>query len=168
MDQRSVMDGTAGNLLSNAFQKYLEWREEAGRQFGATLEAASNGDEVAALDLAMRFLPGGGIRSIGGRNFVARAFPRARAFDKAGIETTEHFRKNLAQRGSRLTEENALDAYRNGRLYYDPAHGNYVRHSSRTGVSVVVEGSPTGGRAHSVFEGDPLSRWIPVRWRLGQ
>ncbi len=99
---------------------------------------------------------------------AARAFPRAKAFDKAGIETSEHFLKNLAQRGPRgVTEDKALDAYRNGRLYHDPDTGNYIRHSSRTGVSVVTD-IPTGGRAHSVFEGDPSSRWVPVPWRPGQ
>ena len=99
---------------------------------------------------------------------AARTFPRARTFDKAGIQTSEHFRKNLAQRGPRgVTEEKALDAYRNGRLYHDPDTGNYVRHSSRTGVSVVTD-VPAGGRAHSVFEGDPSSRWVPVPWRPGQ
>jgi len=77
MDQRSLMDGSNSSPLSNAFQTYLEWREEAGRQFGATLEAASNGDEAAMQDLAMRFLPGGGIRSVVGRNLAAGAASRS-------------------------------------------------------------------------------------------
>lgn len=72
MDQRSLMNGTEGNLLSNTFQTYLEWREEAGKEFAATLEAASNGDEAAMQDLSMRFLPGGGLRSVVGRNLAAR------------------------------------------------------------------------------------------------
>jgi len=57
--------------------------------------------------------------------------------------------------------------YRNGRLYYDPETGNYIRHSSRTGVSVVTD-APTGGRAITVFEGNPSPTWNPVPWRPGQ
>ena len=99
---------------------------------------------------------------------AARAIPPAKAFEKAGIETTNHFRIRLVQRASRgITERDALDAYRNGRLYYDDAAGSYVRHSSRTGVSVVTD-APVGGRAKTVFEGNPSPNWNPVRWRPGQ
>jgi hypothetical protein len=73
MDQRSLMNGTEGNWLSNGFQGYLEWREEAGREFAATLEAASNGGEAAMQDLMMTFGFGrGGIRSGFGRGLAAR------------------------------------------------------------------------------------------------
>lgn len=99
---------------------------------------------------------------------AARAVNQAKAFEKAGIQTTEHSRNRLAQRAGRgITESNALDAYRNGRRYYNEATGNYVRHSSRTGVSVVTD-APTGGRAITVFEGSPSPGWNPVPWRPGQ
>jgi hypothetical protein len=88
-------------------------------------------------------------------------------FERRGIETTEHFRNRLAQRAGRgITEANALDAYKNGRLFYNKATKNYVRHSSRTGVSVVTD-APTGGRAITVFEGNPSPDWVPVPWRPG-
>lgn len=88
-------------------------------------------------------------------------------FDEAGIEMGEHFLRRLGQRASRLSESDALDAYRNGRLFYDPKHGSYVRYSSRTRVAVATD-APTGGKALSVFEGNPAARWNPVRWRPGQ
>jgi hypothetical protein len=43
----------------------------------------------------------------------------------------------------------------------------YIRHSSRTGISVVTD-APFGGRAITVFEGSPSPGWNPVRWRPGQ
>jgi RHS repeat-associated protein len=102
------------------------------------------------------------------RRFAARAIPGLKAFERAGIETTEHFSNRLAQRAGRgITERNALDAYQNGRLYYNEATGNYIRHSSRTGISVVTD-APSGGRAITVFEGNPSPGWNPVPWRPGQ
>lgn len=96
---------------------------------------------------------------------VSTAVPEAKAFAKAGIETTEHFRLRLAARGSRgITERAALRAYNRGRLYFDPQTKNYIRHDSRTGISVVVD-KPSGGIAISVFEGRPSADWIPVPWR---
>jgi len=89
-------------------------------------------------------------------------------FEKAGINVDSHFLYRLAQRFDRgITETGALDAYRNGRLFYNPATDNYIRHSSRTGISVVTS-SPTGGKAITVFEGNPSPTWVPVPWRPGQ
>ena len=90
-------------------------------------------------------------------------------FDSAGIDMSDHFLERLALReaSGRLTETDALDAYRNGRLYYDEAYGTYIRYSSRTGVAVATD-APTGGQALSVFEGSPSSWWNPVPWRPGQ
>jgi hypothetical protein len=103
-----------------------------------------------------------------GGDIAPPATPRAKAFEKAGIKTEEHFLERLGQRANRgITEENALDAYRNGRLYFDPESGNFVRHSSRTGISVITD-APSGGRAITVFEGNPSPRWNPVPWRPGQ
>ncbi|MDO1450206.1 DUF6531 domain-containing protein [Rhodocytophaga aerolata] len=86
--------------------------------------------------------------------------------DNFPFETTRHFRNRLAQRQSRgITRRNAIDAYNNGRLYYNRATKNYIRHSSRTGVSVVVS-KPSGGKAITVFEGNASPSWEPVRWRL--
>jgi hypothetical protein len=93
MDQRSLMNGTEGSLLSNAFQTYLEWRE-ALRETAATLEAASNGDEAAMQDLAMRFMPGGRTRGLGrGGNFRSVASGNLRAMGLEGV--------NLAGRSCR-------------------------------------------------------------------
>jgi RHS repeat-associated protein len=88
-------------------------------------------------------------------------------FDRLGIQTTDHFNHRLIQRRSRgINEGNALDAYLNGRLYYNPAQRSYIRHSSRTGVSVVTD-APSGGKAITVFEGNPSPTWTPVPWRPG-
>jgi len=88
-------------------------------------------------------------------------------FAGAGIDTHAHFLQRLAQRASRgVTEGNALDAYRNGRLFYDPRHGNYVRYSSRNRLAVVVS-EPSGGMAISVFPGSPSPSWVPIKWRAG-
>jgi hypothetical protein len=101
------------------------------------------------------------------RSRAARVLPELKLFEKLGIKVDDHFRKRLAQRVSRgITESNSLDAYLNGRLYYNRATRNYVRHSSRTGVSVAVD-APTGGRAITVFEGNPSPDWVPVPWRPG-
>ena len=89
-------------------------------------------------------------------------------FEKAGIATTQHFRGRVIGRAARgITESGALDAYRNGRLYYDPVSRNFIRYSSRTGISVVTD-APSGGRAITVFEGKPSPNWNPVPWRPGQ
>ena len=135
----------------------------------ATGEDFFTGEKVSGFSRVAGVIPGySELRQ--GRKVVSalRAAPAAKAFDKAGIETTEHFRRRLADRGARgITEQNALDAYRNGRLYYNEATRNYIRHSSRTGVSVVVD-APSGGRAITVFEGSVSPSWNPVRWRPGQ
>ncbi len=89
-------------------------------------------------------------------------------FAKAGIPTTSHFDNRVARREPRgITPQKALDAYRNGRLYYNPATGRFIRHSSRTGVSVVTD-APSRGMAITVFEGKPSPTWNPVPWRPGQ
>jgi hypothetical protein len=86
-------------------------------------------------------------------------------FDKAGIRYTDHFRKRLFSRQSRgITEQKALQAYRRGRLFYDPIERSYIRHNTRTRVSVVVS-RPLRGRAITVFEGKASPRWNPVRYR---
>jgi len=86
-------------------------------------------------------------------------------FEKAGIRTTEHFRQRLTQRASRgITEQKALDAYRNGRIFYDPSAKNYIRYSSQTKIAVVTD-APWGRQAITVFEGNPSPRWNPVPWR---
>jgi hypothetical protein len=98
----------------------------------------------------------------------ARSWPPAKLFDKAGIETTPHLLKRLATRRNRgITEQNALEAYQNGRLYFDTEKKTYIRYSSRTGVAVVTD-APSNGKAISVFEGGVSPRWIPVPWRPGQ
>jgi hypothetical protein len=116
-------------------------------------------------DVATAVVPGPkGLRALLRAKRLAN---RLKAFEKLGIKTTEHFRNRLAQRAGRgITEAKALDAYKNGRLYYNQATKNYVRHSSSTGVSVVTD-APAGGRAITVFEGSPSPDWIPVRWRPG-
>ncbi len=89
------------------------------------------------------------------------------AFGKAGIRTTEHFLKRLGTRASRgVTERNALDAYNKGRLFFNPATRRFIRHDSKTKVSVVVD-QPSGGKAISVFEGNPSPDWTSVPWRPG-
>ncbi|MGH8174771.1 MAG: RHS repeat-associated core domain-containing protein [Steroidobacter sp.] len=117
--------------------------------------------------LTMASGPGGFLVKRVVRSQLAKSISRAKAFDKAGIETTQHFRNRVVQRAGRgINEADALDAYRNGRLYFNEATGNYVRHSSRTGISVVTN-APSGGRAITVFEGNPSPGWNLVPWRPG-
>lgn len=88
-------------------------------------------------------------------------------FAKAGIKVTDHFLGRLVQRGSRgISEAAALRAYNRGRLCYNPATKNYIRHDSTTGISVVVD-KPSGGTAITVFEGNPSPDWVHVPWRPG-
>lgn len=85
---------------------------------------------------ALRWPVGGGVlcchrrNSIGIGEFapIAGGAPGA-MFEKAGIDTSNHFLQRLAQReaSGRLTEAEALDAYRNGGLYYDEKYGTYSR-----------------------------------------
>jgi RHS repeat-associated protein len=102
----------------------------------------------------------------------ARQIERIRArtieiFEVYGIRTTSHFRRRLAGREFRgITIRKALDAYLNGRLFYNPGTGNFIRHSTRTGVSVVTD-APSRGKAISVFPGKPSPTWNHVRWRPG-
>lgn len=85
--------------------------------------------------------------------------------DRAGIRLTEHARNRITQRASRgVTPENVLDAYNNGRSFYNPETRTYIRHSSRTGISVAVD-RLSGGEIITVFEGNPSPRWNPVRGR---
>jgi RHS repeat-associated protein len=98
---------------------------------------------------------------------VAGGAPGA-MFGEAGIEMDAHFVESLAGRaGSRLSEADALDAYGNGRLFFDPKFGTYIRYSSRTQVAVATD-APSGGTALTVFEGAPSPRWNPILWRPGQ
>ncbi len=93
--------------------------------------------------------------------------PAVKAFDKAGIKYTEHFATRISGRAARgITPQKALDTYNNGRLYYNPATTNYIRHSSQTRVSVAVS-KPSRGTAITVFEGKASPDWVPVKWRSG-
>lgn len=116
-------------------------------------ESAANSDPVS---MTIGFA--GGLRVVGGR-------AATNIFAQAGIEVEDHFLQRVAQREPRgITPQKALDAYNSGRLFFDPQSGNYIRHSSKTGISVVVD-KPTGGTAITVFEGKPSPDWVPVRWR---
>ena len=91
--------------------------------------------------------------------------PGVRGVGKYPFKTTEHFLNRMAQRASRgITPQKAIDAYNKGRIYYNPATGNYIRHSSLTKVSVAVD-KLKDGKAITVFEGNPSPDWIPIRWR---
>jgi RHS repeat-associated protein len=131
---------------------------------GAAGEIGSTTDPLIEASNATNRAVGAGARGLAP---IAGGAPGA-MFERAGINTTEHFLTSLAGRvGSRLSESDALDAYRNGRLYFDPATGNYVRYSSRSEVAVVTT-EPSNGTAVTAFEGRPSSRWVPVPWRPGQ
>lgn len=81
------------------------------------------------------------------------------------FKTTKHFLNRITQRASRgITPQKAIDAYNRGRIYYSPVTKNYIRHSSQTKVSVVVD-KLKGGRAITVFEGNPGPHWVPIKWR---
>jgi len=89
--------------------------------------------------------------------------PRVKAFDTAGIDYTEHFAVRVAGRRARgITGRKALDTYNNGRLYYNPATKNYIRHNSRTKISVVVN-KKVNGKAITVFEGNASRDWVPIK-----
>ena len=91
--------------------------------------------------------------------------PRARLFDKANIPVTDHFLYRLHGRSARgITERSALNTYNRGRLYYNPESDNFIRHDSKTGISLVVS-KPSSGTVITVFEGNPSPAWIPVPWR---
>ena len=102
-----------------------------------------------------------------GGNKVKWVPPPVKAFDNAGIKYTEHFATRVSGRGSRgITGQNSLEAYNNGRLYYNPATKNFLRHDPKTKVTVAVD-KPTNGTAITVFEGNPSSTWNNVKWRPG-
>jgi hypothetical protein len=89
-------------------------------------------------------------------------------FAKLGIRTTIHFLNRLVIREARgVTPALALQAYREGRLFFNPATRNFIRHDTKTGVSVVVD-QPSGGKIITAFEGKPSSNWVAVPWRPGQ
>jgi RHS repeat-associated protein len=90
-------------------------------------------------------------------------------FKKAGVPVADHFLHRLTERTVTrgISEEAALRAYHRGRLFYNPRSGNYIRYDSQTGVAVVVD-KPGGGKAITVFEGNPSPDWTPVRWRYGK
>ncbi|MDX2058915.1 MAG: RHS repeat-associated core domain-containing protein, partial [Gemmatimonadales bacterium] len=121
--------------------------------------SSAEGAEALQATLMGAIAPGPG-------NFYRKAANAAGRFAKAGIETAEpHFSRRLAGRESRgITGQNALDAYNRGRVFYDPESGRYIRHDSKTGVSIVVT-KPSGGKAITVFEGAPSPDWVPIRWR---
>lgn len=89
-------------------------------------------------------------------------------FGRLGIRVSGHFLTRLTGRAARgVTEGGALRAYTRGRLYFDEASRRYIRHDTRTGISVVVD-RPSGGNVITVFEGNPSPRWNPVPWRPGR
>lgn len=91
--------------------------------------------------------------------------PAVKAFEKAGIKYTEHFATRVSGRASRgISGRKALDAYNKGRLYYNPATKNYIRHNARTRISVVTD-KKVGGKAITVFEGKASPDWVPVRFQ---
>jgi hypothetical protein len=104
----------------------------------------------------------GGVRGIG---IATRPPSIGNLFRRAGIEISNHAANRIWGRGGRgVTEKGALDAYNNGRVYYDPANKTYIRYDSKTGISVAVS-EPSGGTVITVFEGPPSPRWNPVRFR---
>lgn len=127
--------------------------------YRAYQRSSSEGAEALHYAAVGAILPGPG------QGYKAAGSVAGRTFEKAGIEITDHFRNRLQQRGGRgITEAGALDAYRGGRLFYDPGSKNYVRHDSKSGISVVVD-RMSGGKAITVFEGNPSAGWQHVRWR---
>ena len=156
-----------------------EWIEAQYLRAGHRLHNADNSwSEVVSVDIEKQGLKAYNLHVDQFHTFYVRGAANDNAkpvwvhnacdlFSKLGIKTTKHFRNRLAGRASRgITAKNALDAYRNGRLFHNPATGNYVRHSSRTGVSVITDRT-TGGTAVTVFNGKPSSTWVPVKWRKG-
>lgn len=87
---------------------------------------------------------------------TAKSFP---------FRVTQHFLMRIAGRVARgITPRKAIDAYNNGRLYYNPDSRNYVRFDPKTKISVVVS-KMTKGKAITVFEGNASPRWQPVKWK---
>jgi RHS repeat-associated protein len=125
------------------------------------LAAASLGVNLATAG----YLPNFGA---GGRLAGAMALDAGSIFTKVGIRMTPEFQVRLVGRASRgVTEVGALDAYRNGRLFFDRVTGRYVRYSSRTGITVITN-APSNGLAITVFEGGVSPKWLPLRRRPGQ
>jgi RHS repeat-associated protein len=105
------------------------------------------------------------LSQLGQRAIVKGVFKQ---LDKAGIQYTSHAAGRILGREARgVTEDLVFKTYRQGRLYYDPLHKSYIRYDPTTGVTVSVT-KPVGGVITSAFEGNPASRWVPIRWRPGQ
>ena len=86
-------------------------------------------------------------------------------FETRGISVQPHGLRSIAERPNRnVSPETALRAYNNGRVFYDPPSGYFIRRDSQTGVFVVVT-SPTGGQIISAAEGHIRPRWNPIRYR---
>jgi len=86
-------------------------------------------------------------------------------FEKAGVEYTEHFAVRVAGRANRgITPQKALDAYRNGRMYFNPETRNYIRYDPKTKISVVVD-KLENGKAITVFEGNASPTWNPIKYK---
>ncbi len=84
---------------------------------------------------------------------------------KFPFRTTKHFLVRIHGRASRgITPRLAINTYNNGRLFYNPATGNFIRHLTAQKISVVVS-KPTGGRAITVFTGNPSPTWNVVKFK---
>ena len=89
-------------------------------------------------------------------------------FAKAGIELSEHALVRLAQRSDDVTVDAIIEAYKGGRLFFDPKYRTFIRYDSKTGTTVAVD-QISGGKILTVMQrNNPAARWNPVRWRPGQ
>jgi hypothetical protein len=99
-------------------------------------------------------------------------------FETRNITVQPHAYREIHDRESRrISRPSILEAYNNGRIYYDPGPRDpitnrrmpnrgdyYIRHDPKTDVSVVVT-RPTGGEIVTVFNGPPQARWVHVPYR---
>ncbi|MGF1670156.1 MAG: RHS repeat domain-containing protein [Balneolaceae bacterium] len=151
----------------SAMERILFRLDNLGRtenMFGDFVVHARNGHfRVNANQLNVSFgIPGDGLPI--GPGGVGRGI---KIFSKNGIRTTTHFIKRISQRAGRgITPQKSFEAYKNGRIFYNPNSKNFIRHDSKTGISVVVD-KPSNGKIITVFEGKPSPDWIPVRFRPG-
>jgi RHS repeat-associated protein len=86
-------------------------------------------------------------------------------FENRGIAIHPHALRNIIERSSRgVNNQAVLNAYNRGRVFHDPASGNYVRRDSQTGVYVVTT-APSGGKIVTAAEGPIRGRWNPLPYR---
>jgi RHS repeat-associated protein len=89
-------------------------------------------------------------------------------FAKAGIELSEHAVVRLAQRSDDVTVDAIIEAYKRGRLFFDPKYRTFIRYDSKTGTVVAVD-KIKGGKILTIMQKDnSATRWNPVPWRPGQ